>query len=85
METVTLVATIPAILALVTLAKRVGLPSRWAIVLAVVLGVALNVADYLWASSGAYQAAVQGLILGLSAAGLYDVAKTASPSTGAQD
>lgn len=75
MESITLIATIPAILALVNLAKRFGLTANLALLTAVVLGVALNVADYLWSGSGVYQATVQGLILGLSAAGLYDVAK----------
>lgn len=76
METIMTIASIPAILALVNLAKRAGLGKSRALILAVILGVALNVADYLWSASGAYQAAVQGLILGLSAAGLYDVSKT---------
>lgn len=75
MNTVTLLATIPAILALVNLAKKLHLKSDLALVLAVVLGVALNVADYYLSGNGAYQAAAQGLILGLSAAGLYDVSR----------
>lgn len=76
MNAVTLLATIPAILALVNLAKQLGLPAKAALVVAVLLGVGLNVADYLWASVALYQAISNGLILGLSAAGLYDVAKT---------
>jgi hypothetical protein len=75
MQTVTLLATVPAILAIVNFLKGQGLKSNLAIVAAVVLGVVLNVADYYLASSGAYQAAAQGLILGLGAAGLYDVTK----------
>lgn len=75
MDTVTTLATIPAILALVNLAKRVGLPANAALVLAVALGVALNTADYLWADNLLYQAIADGLIRGLGAAGLYDVAK----------
>ena len=80
MDTITLIATVPAILALVNLAKDLGLGSSRAMLLAVLLGVALNVADYYLATSGGYQAAVQGLILGLSAAGLYDVTKAARQS-----
>ena len=73
MQAVTLLATIPAILAIVNFLKGQGLKSNLAIVAAVVLGVVLNVADYYLAASGSYQAAAQGLILGLGAAGLYDV------------
>lgn len=79
METITVLASIPAILALVNLAKRVGLKGSAAVVLAVALGVALTVADYFFAGAGAYQAVTEGLILGLGAAGLYDVTKP--PST----
>lgn len=39
MEPVTAIATVPAVLALVTLAKDLGMPSRLAPVLALVLGV----------------------------------------------
>jgi hypothetical protein len=76
MEVVTLLATIPAILALVNLGKRFGLTAKWATLAAVLLGVGLNLADYALAGTGWYEYAAQGLILGLSAAGLYDVAST---------
>lgn len=77
MEPIVLLATAPAILALVNLAKQLGLPSKASMVLAIILGVAMNVADYYLATYGAYQAATTGLILGLSAAGLYDIARKA--------
>lgn len=73
METLTMLATAPAIIALVNLAKSLGLSGKLALVLAVVLGVALSVADYALAGSGAYAAASSGLLLGLAAAGLYDI------------
>jgi hypothetical protein len=76
MEAITVLATIPAILALTNLAKRFGLAVQWAVLLAVVLGVALSVADSCLADAGWYLVAARGLILGLSAAGLYDVAAT---------
>ena len=69
------IASIPAILALTNLAKSLGLSGKISALLAVVLGVALAVAQYELAAYGWYQAAVQGMILGLSAAGLYDVSK----------
>ncbi|WRS30611.1 hypothetical protein U6G28_02675 [Actinomycetaceae bacterium MB13-C1-2] len=80
MDTVTTLATIPAILALVQLSKSFGISGKWATLLAVVLGVVLQVVEYTVSADptttqGWYQAAATGLILGLSAAGLYDTAK----------
>lgn len=69
------IASIPAILALTNLAKSLGLSGKASALLAVVLGVALAVGQYELAGYGWYQAAAQGMILGLSAAGLYDVSK----------
>lgn len=79
MEIITTLATIPAILALVNLAKHFGVVGRWSTLLAVALGVLLALAD--WAAIGPpggswYTAAASGLILGLSASGLYDVSVT---------
>lgn len=75
MNTVVLLATLPAILALVNFAKKLGIKGNGALVLAVVLGIVLNVADYYLATNGGYQAASQGLLLGLGAAGIYDIQK----------
>ncbi|UVG34593.1 holin [Microbacterium phage Cheeto1] len=91
MEIVTTLATIPAIIALVTLAKDLGLRSTYASILAILLGVALAVFD-LFALSDVQittqvilQTIGTGIILGLSAAGLYDGAKAigskAQPTT----
>lgn len=76
MSAVTL-ATAPAVLALVTLAKDLGLPTKLSAPLAVVLGVILAVADHALAGSGIYAAAAGGLLLGLGASGLYDAARLA--------
>lgn len=77
--TATALATAPAVLALVQLAKDTGLPTKAAAPLAVVLGVLLAVADHTLAGTGLYNAASSGLILGLAAAGLYDAARLAAP------
>lgn len=77
MEAVMTLASVPAILALVNFGKRLGFTGRISLVAAVVFGVAINVANYYLGDFGGYQAAVQGLILGLAAAGLYDI----TPST----
>lgn len=73
----TTLATAPAVLALVTLAKDLGLPTKLSAPLAVLLGVILAVADHALAGSGIYAAAAGGLLLGLGAAGLYDAARLA--------
>lgn len=81
MEIVTTLATIPAIIALVTLAKDLGLRSTFAPILAILLGVALALFDLF--ALGNTEISVQvvlqsigtGIVLGLSAAGLYDGAR----------
>ena len=81
MDTALTLATVPAILAIVQLGKSLGLSGKWSALVAVILGVLLSVATYLLSAYGWYQAAASGLILGLSAAGLYDAARIASPTT----
>ena len=81
MDTALTLATVPAILAIVQLGKSLGLSGKWSALVAVALGIALNIAQYALGDLGWYQAAASGLILGLSAAGLYDAARIASPST----
>ncbi len=81
MEAVTVLATAPAILALVNLAKRFGLSGAWCALLAVILGVVLSVADALLAGRPVLPASAAGLLLGLGAAGLYDVAATIGGDT----
>lgn len=77
MDAIALVATVPAVIALVTLAKDLGLPSKLSPLLAVVLGVALSLfsAAALGGITNFYEPIALGLILGLSASGLYDGAK----------
>lgn len=77
-DAIVTLATLPAILALVELAKRTGLPTKAAPWLAIALGITLATTDNLLAAWPAYQAASSGLLLGLGAAGVYDAAKTAS-------
>lgn len=77
--TIVTLATVPAILALVNLAKGLGLSGKWSALVAFVLGVVFTVSDYMFAGgtvtqAGVYSAVVGGAILGLSASGLYDVA-----------
>uniref|UniRef100_A0AAU6R610 Holin n=1 Tax=Micrococcus phage Olihed TaxID=3092209 RepID=A0AAU6R610_9CAUD len=77
MDTITTLATVPAVIALVTLIKDLGLPAKLAPLAAVVLGVVLSVlaALALGPVGNWYETVSLGVILGLSAAGLYDGAK----------
>lgn len=79
MEVLTVIASVPAIVAIVNLGKRLGLKGEAPIVAAVVLGVAINVANYYLGAVPVYQEAVAGLVLGLAAAGLYDVTRPEAP------
>ena len=65
---------VPAIMGVVEIAKRVGLPDKLAVVLPVVLGVVCGV---VYVDPVDWRRGVlAGLLLGLSAMGLYDGAKT---------
>lgn len=74
------VLVVPLIVALVEAAKGVGLPARWGAVLAILLGLLVSLG---WQATGPtpdqprarMDAALSGLALGLSAAGLYSGAR----------
>ena len=74
------VAGVPLVMGLVEVAKRLGLGSRWAPALAVGLGAALSLgyraAVGLPGGEAWAQAALNGLALGLAAAGLYSGGRT---------
>ena len=69
-------ATPLVILALVNLAKTLGVNGKGATLLAVILGVLLAVTDGIFGSNVIYGYISNGLILGLTASGLYDVSAT---------
>ena len=68
-ETVILV---PVIVGLVEIVKRLGMPSRFCPVLAVVLGIGLSFAGL---HPSPLETILEGVVAGLSASGLYDVGK----------
>lgn len=79
MDAITTLATVPAVIALVNLLKYTfNINGRYSAIIAVIIGVGLNIANYALGDAGWYQAACQGLILGLSGSGLYDITNTAS-------
>ena len=69
-------ATPLVILALVNLGKSMGVTGKRATLLAVVLGILLAVTDGVFGTNPMYGFISNGLILGLTASGLYDVAVT---------
>lgn len=75
MET-TVLLSVPAIIALTTLGKKLGARGQWPMLVAVVLGGGLAAAQYYLGGDPAYEQISHGILLGLSAAGLFDTAKT---------
>jgi len=71
------VAIIPLILGLVELFKRAGISTRWSPFIAVVLGV---LAGIFYISTDIKEGIIIGLMLGLSASGLYSGAKSFTSS-----
>jgi hypothetical protein len=71
---------VPLIIGLVEMAKRMGLAARYAALLALGLGITISGGAWLAAWTGGrglFDAALAGLALGLSASGLYSVARSA--------
>lgn len=65
--------TVPAIVALTNLAKRTGLPASLAPLVSVLVGVAVACGDAYSTGAGYLDAVARGIILGLTASGLYDL------------
>lgn len=65
--------TVPAIVALTNLAKRTGLPARLAPLVSVLAGVAVACGDAYSTGAGYLDAVARGIVLGLTASGLYDL------------
>ena len=78
MVTVTTIATVPAVIALSTIAKDLGLQSKFIPLFAVACGVALQLLQVAAVSGANFdlpEVLVQGVLLGLGASGVYDGAK----------
>lgn len=76
---ITAIATPAAVVAIITVAKDLGLPAKVSPLLAVATGILLNLLDSavngVLTSYTALASISQGLILGLTACGVYDIAK----------
>ena len=79
MDPIITLATVPAVVALVNLAKAFGISGKWSALLAVTLGVGISLATT-YADADVVRTVSDGLILGLGAAGVYDVANTSAPA-----
>ena len=73
MEAIVTIASVPAIVAVTNLLKTLGMTGRWATLSAVCLGLMLTALSRVL-DPATWGMISDGLILGLSAAGLYDVA-----------
>ena len=81
MDTIEIIASVPAIVGLVNLMRdRAKVPSDLAPFIALFLGVGFTMAQGLFTGNIYYDLASKGLILGLAASGIYDVAKKPSVS-----
>ncbi len=74
MEIVTLAATPAAITAIMNKLRDLGLPAKHALWLAAILGMTLALTDYFLGGYSWYSVAISGLMMGLAAAGLHDLA-----------
>jgi len=86
MDTILTLASVPAILAIVQLLKNAGVVvGKWAALVSLALGIIFTLADYgflggVQTPAGWYGAVLAGVVLGLSASGVYEVAKTVGTS-----
>lgn len=70
------VATVPTVVALVNVCKRAGLPAHFCPAAAVGFGLVCQLLLWLAAGGSFWISLVAGVILGLSASGVYDIAST---------
>ena len=77
MEPITGLASVAVTIALVNVAKLFGVEGKWSTLAAIVIGVAVSAVEFAFTnvitSAGMYGAVATGLLIGLTAAGVYDV------------
>lgn len=66
---------IPAVVGLINMLKAVGLAVRWAGPVAVGIGLVVMLAYGIWGEHQLFMYALLGILIGLGAAGFYDLAK----------
>lgn len=70
------VATVPTVVALVNVCKRAGLPAHFCPAVAVGFGLVCQMLLWLVAGGSFWVTVVAGVLLGLSASGVYDMTST---------
>ena len=80
-DPLTAILSIPAVLALVNLVKGAVELGKFAALVAVGIGIVLSVSVYQFGDQGWFVAATQGLLIGLAASGLWDVANEQQKKT----
>lgn len=66
---------VPAVVGLINMLKAVGLATRWAGPVAVAIGLVVMLAYGVWGEHPLFTYALLGILIGLGAAGFYDLAK----------
>ena len=69
------ISVVALIIGLVRVAREIGLPSKLAPALSVLLGIIFGVSAALYASSAVYLGVIGGIAAGLIASGMYDAGK----------
>lgn len=78
-DPVTSIVTVPAIVALTNLIKGLGVGGKWSALVAVALGASLALATWALTGTGWWEQVSSGILIGLAAAGLYDLAPGEAP------
>lgn len=75
LDPITTIISVPAIVAIVNLIKKVTPRlSTWAALVSVLVAVAISMSAWAWGNESWFHALVAAILVGLSAAGLYDLA-----------
>lgn len=79
-DPVTSIVTVPAIVALTNLIKSLGVGGKWSALVAVALGASLALATWALTGTGWWEQISSGILIGLAAAGLYDLTPSSTPA-----
>ena len=78
---VVLILIVPAVIGLVNMFKRAGLPTAFAGPVAVALGLAFTISYGIWGEHQLFVLSMLGILIGLGATGFYDLRKLGASDT----